>query len=129
MQMKTMNWTLWIIVAAVIAVFLLLKQGGQIKAVAARTLLKQGAKVIDVRTEAEYREAHLEGAINLPLDRLRDEIARVAPDKNQPLLLHCRSGTRSGMGKRALEQIGYTRAYNLGSYGRAASIMAEAETP
>ena len=70
----------------------------------AREWLNKGALVIDVRTEAEYREQHLPGTINIPLDRLGDEIARHAPDKEQPLLLHCRSGARSGMGtKRAKE--------------------------
>ena len=53
------------------------------------------ALVIDVRTEAEFREQHLPGALNIPLDRLSEEIARHAPDKSKPLLLHCRSGARS----------------------------------
>ena len=119
------SW-LWISIsetAAVIAVFLLLKQAGQIKPAAAQALHKQGAKVIDVRTEAEFREQHLPGAVNIPLDRLSEEIARHAPDKSKPLLLHCRSGARSGMGTGTLKKLGYNHVFNLGSYGQAESVL------
>ena len=47
--------------------------------------------------------------------------ARVT-DKNQVLLLHCHSGARSGMARKRLIELGYTQAYNLGSYERAARV-------
>jgi phage shock protein E len=61
--------------------------------------------------------------VNIPLDRLREEIARLAPNVEQPLLLHCLSGTRSGMGKAMLKKMGYRNVFNLGSYGRAEKIL------
>ena len=80
--------------------------------------------MIDVRSEAEFRERHLPNAINIPLNRLGDEIGRYAPNKEQPLLLHCLSGTRSAMGASALKKLGYRNVSNLGSYARAEKILA-----
>jgi rhodanese-related sulfurtransferase len=52
-------------------------------------------------------------------------IARVAPNKEQPLLLHCLSGTRSAAGEDTLKRMGYQNVLNLGSYGRAQKILSE----
>jgi rhodanese-related sulfurtransferase len=45
------------------------------------------------------------------------------PDKNQELMLHCLSGMRSGVARRQLRAMGYTRVFNLGSYHRARKIV------
>ena len=119
-----MKLSTWIILAAAIAAFLLYKRLTMMRPDAAREWLNKGARVIDVRSEGEYQEKHLPGAVNIPLNRLRDEIARFAPDKEQPLLLHCLSGGRSGMGTSMLKKMGYRNVFNLGSYGRAQKILA-----
>lgn len=105
------------------AAFLLLKRLTLVRPDTARDWLKKGATVIDVRSDREFRGGHLPGAVSMPLDRLCDEIARIAPNKEQPLLLHCLSGTRSGMGKASLRKRGYHNVFNLGSYGRAERIL------
>lgn len=120
-----MNWHTWIIVGGAVAAFLLYKRLTLVRPDTARDWLKQGAKVIDVRSEGEFRGGHLPGAISIPLDRLSDEIGRLAPDKDQPLLLHCLSGARSGMGKSTLQKLGYRHVLNLGSYGRARKIIGD----
>jgi len=113
----------WIFIGTVIAAFLIFKQMNAVKPEVAREWLKKGATVIDVRSEAEFQEKHLPRAINIPLDRLGDEIGRVAPNKEQPLLLHCLSGTRSGAGEATLKKMGYRNVFNLGSYSRAEEIL------
>ena len=115
----------WIFVGTVIAAFLIFKQVNAVKPETAREWLKKGATVIDVRSEVEFQEKHLPGTINIPLDRLGDEIAQVAPNKEQPLLLHCLSGSRSAAGEAALKKMGYRNVLNLGSYGRAEKILSE----
>ena len=115
----------WIFIGTVIAAFLIFKQVNAVKPETAREWLKKGATVIDVRSEGEFQEKHLPGAINIPLNRLGDEIARVAPNKEQPLLLHCLSGTRSAAGEATLKKMGYRNVFNLGSYGRAENILSE----
>ena len=119
-----MNLVTWIVVVGAVAAFLLLKRLMLVTPAAAREWLNKGALVIDVRSEGEFQERHLPGAINIPLGRLREGIAHRAPDKEQPLLLHCLSGGRSGMGRRMLKQAGYRHVFNLGSYGRAEKILA-----
>ncbi len=118
-----MNWTTLSIVAAVLVVFILLKRSGQISIKDAATQLKNGALVIDVRTPAEFNSGHLAKAINLPLDEIESSLPRRVRDKNQALLLHCQSGMRSGVAKKKLQALGYAKVFNMGSYGRAASIV------
>ena len=118
-----MNSLTWIILGVAIAAFLIFKQLGLMRPDQARDWLSKGAKVLDVRSEGEFKERHLPDAVNIPLDRLRGEINRLAPYKEQPLLLHCLSGTRSGMGKAVLKKMGYRNVFNLGAYGRAEKIL------
>jgi phage shock protein E len=123
-----MNWQPVIIIGAVIAVFFVVKRLALVAPAKARECLKAGAKVIDVRSPGEFKQRHLPGAVNIPLDSLGDQIGRHAPDKNQPLLLHCLSGGRSGIAKSALKRMGYTQCFNLGSIGRAQKIVQDART-
>jgi phage shock protein E len=118
-----MNLVTWIAVVGAVAAFLLLKRLSLVTPAAAHEWLNKGAKVLDVRSEGEFQEKHLPGAMNIPLNRLRDEIARLAPSKEQPLLLHCLSGGRSGMGTAMLKKMGYRNVFNLGSYRRAEKIL------
>jgi len=118
-----MNWTaLAIVVALLIAVFLL-KRAGQVPVREAQAYLKGGALVIDVRSTGEFAGGHLPKAINIPLDQIESGVPRRVPDKNKVLLLHCASGMRSGTAKGKLKAMGYTNAFNLGSYSRAAGIV------
>ena len=119
-------WTPILIFAAVVAVVLLVKKTGQISAKDAAAHLKKGALVIDVRSPGEFNSGHLPAAINLPLDQIEESLPCRVKDKNQVLLLHCLSGTRSGMARRKLKSLGYTQAFNLGAYGRAESIVKQA---
>lgn len=91
----------------------------------ASRLIKEGAVIVDVRTEEEYQAAHLRKAINLPLSEMSSGIDRLVPDRNRAILLHCRSGSRSFMGKRLLKRMEYQNVYNLGSFGRAKRMVSD----
>ncbi len=118
-----MNWTFFLAIGAVVAVLLVVKRLSLVSAADARDLLKQGALVIDVRTPGEFQSGHVAKAINIPLDDLGNTLSRRVSDKNQVLLLHCLSGTRSGMAKGQLKRMGYRNVHNLGSFSRARSIV------
>ena len=118
-----MNWDILLIIAAVIVVVFMLKRAGQISTQAAQAHFKNGALVIDVRSPGEFSSGHLPPAINVPLDELETALPRRVQDKNQVLLLHCLSGTRSGMAMAKLKRLGYPNVHNLGSYGRAQQIL------
>ena len=122
-RINPMNWTTTLIIAAVVAVFFMMKKSGQISAKDALEKLKNGALVIDVRSAGEFNSGHLATAINIPLDEIETALPKRVKDKNQVLLLHCASGMRSGTAKSKLKGMGYTNAFNLGSFGRAESIL------
>lgn len=76
--------------------------------------MQRGAALIDVRTPEEFAEAHIEGAINLPL---ADIEAGTYPevDKSQMLYVYCRSGNRSAQATQLLLDAGYTTIADLGA--------------
>ncbi|MDO4288801.1 MAG: rhodanese-like domain-containing protein [Eubacterium sp.] len=70
--------------------------------------------VLDVREPSEYEEEHIPGAVLLPLGSVADEAADKLPDKNQEILVYCRSGMRSEMAAKKLVAQGYTAVYDFG---------------
>lgn len=71
---------------------------------------------IDVRTESEWNNGHLKGAILIPYNDIARQIGDKVKDKNQPIKLYCHSGRRAEIALRTLEQLGYTNVQNLGGY-------------
>ncbi len=69
--------------------------------------------LIDVRTTNEYKLGHVEGAYNIPHERLEREIPYISPDKDRLILLYCSTGRKSGISKKMMEDIGYRRVVNL----------------
>jgi rhodanese-related sulfurtransferase len=120
---KTMTWTSILIAIAVLSLLLLLKRGGRVRTKTAVEYLRNGAVVIDVRSAGEFTARHLPKAVNIPLSEIEAVIGRKVKDKNQVVLLHCQSGSRSLEARRKLKALGYANAFNLGSYDRAAQIV------
>lgn len=69
--------------------------------------------LIDVRSGQEYEEGHLDGAINIPVYNIENEIQKNVKNKNDTIILYCSSGSRSKKAKNILEKLGYTEVYNL----------------
>ena len=78
------------------------------------------AILVDVRSQAEYESGHVEGAVNLPLDRLAHDAPALLPNKSAPLVLYCVSGARSEMALQWLKQMGYAQVDNGLSAGAVA---------
>ncbi len=72
--------------------------------------------VIDVRSAAEFDTGHIEGAVNIPHNEIGTRIAEVTDDKDQAIVLYCRSGGRAGIALAALQKLGYTQVENAGGY-------------
>lgn len=109
--------------AALLLGLLFWKRVGQISPDEAKRLLSEGALVVDVRTPGEYSGDHVRGALNLPLDRLAERIAKSVPDRSKPLLLHCHSGGRSALARARLKSLGFEQVHNLGGLTRARRIV------
>ncbi len=69
---------------------------------------------IDVRTEAEYQASHIEGDPLIPHQQIVAGVTEKFPDKETEIHLYCRSGSRAGKAKSALEKAGYTNVINEG---------------
>jgi phage shock protein E len=74
-----------------------------------------GARVIDVRTPAEFADGAFPGAINMPLAALPARMSELEP-KDKPIVLYCASGARSAQGMRFLKQNGFTDVVNAGGF-------------
>jgi len=74
---------------------------------------KQGAVLLDVRSEQEYKEEHLMGAIVIPHYEINSKIEDVIADKTQEIVIYCTSGIRSRKAYEILKKKGYKNIYNL----------------
>ena len=72
-----------------------------------------GARVVDVRTPAEFADGAYKGAINIPLSVLPVRMNELEP-KDKPIVLYCASGARSGQGARLLKHAGFKDVVNAG---------------
>jgi len=70
--------------------------------------------ILDVRTQSEYDEGHIEGALLLPDTEIADRAEEKLPDKNATVLVYCRSGRRSEEAAKALMEMGYSSVYDFG---------------
>jgi phage shock protein E len=111
------SWLQWALPALVIVAFLVFKRLGQVSRDEAHRLVKEGAKLVDVRSPMEFTSGHLPGAINVPLPELGARAQKLGP-KDKPVVLYCASGTRSAMARSTLKGLGFTQVFNLGSMGR-----------
>lgn len=84
----------------------------------AHRLVEDGALLLDVRTEAEYQERHLDGSLLIPHTELAKRIDEVLKaqggDKSKPIVVFCRRGGRAEVAKSVLLQGGFTEVSNLG---------------
>jgi len=70
--------------------------------------------LLDVRTEEEFNESRIDGAILIPFDEIMDRAESELPDKNVLILVYCRSGRRSANAANELVAMGYTNVYDFG---------------
>ena len=72
-----------------------------------------GAVLLDVRSPQEYREGHIPGSQNVPLQQL-DKVEVVTENKDTVLYVYCHSGARSRQAVSLLKHMGYTNVHNIG---------------
>ncbi len=80
----------------------------------ATRLINDGAALLDVRSEAEYRGGHIAGASNVPVSQLKDRLGKLSFAKDAPVVVYCQSGARSARACGLLVKSGFTRVHNLG---------------
>lgn len=70
--------------------------------------------ILDTRTQEEYDEGHIPGAILIPYDEILEKAEGVLTDKDQLILVYCRSGRRSKLAAEDLVKLGYTNIKEFG---------------
>ena len=88
----------------------------QITAKQAKTIMdtEKDYIIIDARTEEEFAEGHIENAILIPEYEIKDRAEKELPDKEQLILVYCRSGRRSKIASEELVKLGYTNVKEFG---------------
>jgi rhodanese-related sulfurtransferase len=74
----------------------------------AKAMLDEGAQLVDVRVDHEWEAGRIPGAAHVPLEELPERIGEL--DRERPVILYCRGGTRSSMAAEALESAGFDAA-------------------
>ena len=88
----------------------------QISGAEAKALMdsESGYIIIDARTQSEYDEGYIPGAILIPEYEIANRAEKELPDKNQLILVYCRSGRRSKIAAEELVKLGYTNVKEFG---------------
>jgi len=88
----------------------------KITAEAAKIMIDGGEDlvVLDVRTQEEYNEGHIENAVLIPDTEISAQAPTVLTDQDQTILVYCRTGRRSAEAAKKLVDIGYTNIYDFG---------------
>ena len=88
----------------------------QISGAEAKALMdsESGYVIIDARTQEEYDQGHIPGAILIPYGEIADRAEKELPDKDQLILVYCRSGRRSKIAAEELVKLGYTNVKEFG---------------
>ena len=75
---------------------------------------EEGCIILDVRSREEYDQGHIPGAILIPDTEIEAKAADLLPDKDQLILVYCRSGRRSKLAAQSLADLGYTNIREFG---------------
>ncbi len=89
---------------------------GQVNADEYEKIFSSENILIDVRTPSEYQSGHLNNAVNIPYDKIKSEIEKLALDKEQAIVLYCKSGKRADFAARKLKAMGYINVINAGRF-------------
>lgn len=114
-----MSRTTWIVLGIGLAVILGVAavvnsggaSGGLVSSARFQSAIADGARIVDVRTAAEFESGHIPGAVNVPVNEL--EAAAAGWNKSEPLALYCATGSRSAEAAAALRSMGFETVYDL----------------
>ena len=114
-----------IISIIILAMFGIFKKllGGSINDQQLKEVIHQNAFLVDVRTPGEFTSGSAKGAVNVPLDRLENQLEKFKGKEN--IIVFCKSGNRSGQAKRILEKNNFRNVINGGSWQNVQTLLNE----
>jgi len=115
---KSVAFKIAVVVAlGLVLAYVLFMSAGDVAGPEARRLVEGGARLVDVRTPEEFAAGHVPGAVNIPVQELDRRMGELE-SRDQPVVLYCASGVRSGRAARILKDAGYSTVHNLGPMSR-----------
>ncbi len=96
---------------------------------ALKALQHPDAVLIDVRSAEEFAAGSLPGATRIGHEEIAEQITTLAPDKDTPIVLYCRSGRRSSIAQDALQALGYRNVSNAGGYENFRLVLGDTQRP
>jgi rhodanese-related sulfurtransferase len=114
------NWTLFALLGVIVALLVgteLMRVFRRYKSVSVNEALSlyndQDALLLDTREVAEFRDGHLPAARNIPLSGVKSKIGELESDRQRPIVVYCRTGSRSGGACNVLVKNGFEKVHNL----------------
>jgi phage shock protein E len=104
----------FLILAAALVAYLFIKSWKTKKIIA--EYLKDGARVIDVRSKQEFDQAHFTTAVNIPIDQFEAKIKEIGADKRKPVIVYCHAGSRAAVAETILRSNGFSKVVNARGY-------------
>jgi rhodanese-related sulfurtransferase len=86
-----------------------------------KSIIDEGAFLVDVRTPGEFAGGHVKGSVNIPLDKVQTQLTKFKNKKN--IIVFCRSGGRSSQAKNMLQQNGFTNVINGGTWNNVSQFV------
>ena len=74
---------------------------------------RNGAVIVDVRSSQEFKEGHINGAINIPYYEISKNVTNLLKDKSQEIVLYCEAGVRSKQAYKKLKRFKYIKVFSL----------------
>lgn len=107
------DYVFWAILAIAVGFMLYNRFAGKVDPDHAHRLVESGAVLLDVRSGGEFRQGHIEGAINIPVGELSGRLAELGAH-DRAVVVYCASGVRSRAAKKVLEGAGFQQVMDLG---------------
>ncbi len=127
-----MSWTVVaIVVGAMVALVVFKRLGSRLsdeELANIREAVAAGARLVDVRTPAEYQGGHIEGALNLPVGELPAGAGRIGK-RSRPVVVYCRTGSRSALAASFLRRHGFSTVLDLKTMGNWPSVSRGEHAP
>lgn len=117
LEFISINWYLFVMLAVIMLLLSMNPGGGGARKISPLQLPqlqnREAAVVVDICEAEAFKKGHIEQAINLPLDQIKDKIAKLSKHKNKPIIVACQNGSRSAKAAAILRNNQFSRLYIL----------------